>query len=97
MYSETFQYCKEAPDGLSLLSEPVCRLQAREEGAPAAAPLHELLQDALDTHFQGLVFRERNAGRTIDAHMTDKVRPRTETAASQTLGLFLIIHSHSCS
>lgn len=66
------QYCKEAPDGLSLLSEPVCRLQAREEGAPAAAPLHELLQDALDTHFQGLVFRERNAGRTIDAHMTDK-------------------------
>lgn len=33
--------------------------------------MHEVIQDALTVHFQGLVFRERNAGQEIDAHMTD--------------------------
>lgn len=35
-------------------------------------PLHQVIQEALNVHFQGLVFRERNAGREIDEHMTDK-------------------------
>lgn len=35
-------------------------------------PLCEVMQEALNVHFQGLKFRERNAGRQIDAHMTDK-------------------------
>lgn len=30
------------------------------------------MQEALSRHFQGLVYRERNAGREIDAHMTEK-------------------------
>lgn len=30
------------------------------------------MQEALDTHFQGLVYRERNAGKEIDEHMTDQ-------------------------
>lgn len=34
--------------------------------------LHQVIQEALTVHFQGLVFRERNAGRAIDEHMTDK-------------------------
>jgi glycogen debranching enzyme len=34
--------------------------------------LHDVMQEALMVHFQGLCFRERNAGRNIDAHMTDK-------------------------
>lgn len=28
-------------------------------------------QESLTVHFQGLKFRERNAGRQIDEHMTD--------------------------
>lgn len=35
-------------------------------------PLHQVIQESLNTHFQGLVFRERNAGRDIDAHMRDQ-------------------------
>lgn len=34
-------------------------------------PLHQVIQEALNTHFQGLAFRERNAGREIDEHMRD--------------------------
>lgn len=35
-------------------------------------PLYDVIQEALNVHFQGLHFRERNAGHNIDAHMTDK-------------------------
>lgn len=31
-----------------------------------------MIQEALTIHFQGLVFRERNAGRDIDEHMKDQ-------------------------
>lgn len=34
--------------------------------------LHQVIQEALNVHFQGLIFRERNAGREIDEHMTDQ-------------------------
>lgn len=34
--------------------------------------MHQVIQEALNVHFQGLSFRERNAGREIDEHMTDK-------------------------
>lgn len=30
------------------------------------------MQEALNIHFQGLIFREKNAGKTIDEHMTDR-------------------------
>lgn len=35
-------------------------------------PLYDVIQEGLNVHFQGLVFRERNAGRQIDEHMTDR-------------------------
>lgn len=70
------QYCTEAPGGAALLTERVGRLYPRDDSAPGAArldqPLHEVMQEALDAHFQGRTFRERNAGRAIDAHMTDR-------------------------
>ncbi|XP_068630910.1 glycogen debranching enzyme isoform X2 [Battus philenor] len=71
------QYCNEAPQGATLLTEPVARLYPRDDCEPAPPgtadqPLHDVMQEALDVHFQGLVFRERNAGRSIDAHMSDK-------------------------
>lgn len=34
--------------------------------------MHDVIQEALNIHFQGLVFRERNAGRAIDEHMIDR-------------------------
>jgi glycogen debranching enzyme len=34
--------------------------------------LYDVIQEALLVHFQGLSFRERNAGQNIDAHMTDE-------------------------
>lgn len=34
--------------------------------------MHQIIHEALTVHFQGLVFRERNAGREIDEHMTEK-------------------------
>ncbi|XP_050668408.1 glycogen debranching enzyme isoform X6 [Leptidea sinapis] len=71
------QYCTEVAGGAALLTEPVSRLFPSDEceaAPPGAAeqPLHDVMQEALDRHFQGVVFRERNAGRQIDAHMTDK-------------------------
>ncbi|RVE47316.1 hypothetical protein evm_008053 [Chilo suppressalis] len=56
---------------------PVSRIFPKDDSAPAPPgavdqPLHDVMQETLDVHFQGLVFRERNAGRQIDAHMTDK-------------------------
>lgn len=32
--------------------------------------MHDIIQEAMNKHFQGLCFRERNAGPGIDAHMT---------------------------
>ncbi|CAK1552429.1 unnamed protein product [Leptosia nina] len=64
------QYC-DAQQCTTLLADPVARLFPAE-GAPSEQPLHDVMQEALDTHFQGLVFRERNAGRQIDAHMSDR-------------------------
>ncbi|XP_050557040.1 glycogen debranching enzyme isoform X2 [Spodoptera frugiperda] len=71
------QYCSTAPAGAALLSEPVSRLYPADDADPAPPgaadqPLHDVMQEALDVHFQGLVYRERNAGRNIDAHMSDK-------------------------
>lgn len=73
------QYAQEAPDGGALLGAPVARLFPRDDSEPpregekrVEQPLRELMQEALEAHFQGRVFRERGAGRGIDAHMTDR-------------------------
>lgn len=69
------QYVAEAEEGAALLDAPVQRLFPRDDSEPAeggaAQPLRDVVQEALDAHFQGRVFRERNAGRAIDAHMSD--------------------------
>ncbi|XP_028161356.1 glycogen debranching enzyme isoform X1 [Ostrinia furnacalis] len=71
------QYCSEAPAGHAILGEPVSRLFPKDDSEPAPPgaadqPLHDVMQEALDVHFQGLAFRERRAGRAIDAHMADR-------------------------
>jgi len=34
--------------------------------------LYDVIQEAMNVHFQGLIYRERNAGKDIDAHMIEK-------------------------
>ncbi|KAK7868484.1 hypothetical protein R5R35_001895 [Gryllus longicercus] len=70
-------YVEEVPGGASILQDPVSRIFPTDDSPPLPAgkmdqPLYEVMQEALTVHFQGLCFRERNAGRSIDAHMTDK-------------------------
>ncbi|XP_019697923.1 glycogen debranching enzyme [Harpegnathos saltator] len=70
-------YVDEVPDGIKILSDKVSRLFPTDDSPPLPAgqvdqPLHEVMQESLTVHFQGLCFRERNAGRQIDEHMTDR-------------------------
>ncbi|CAH0555446.1 unnamed protein product [Brassicogethes aeneus] len=71
------EYCTDVPNGLNILNDEVSRIFPTDESEPTPAgsvdqPLHEIMQEALNVHFQGLAFRERNAGSQIDAHMTEK-------------------------
>lgn len=71
------EYVTEVPNGTSLLTEKVSRLFPTDESPKTPANkcdqlLHEVVQEALSVHFQGLIYRERNAGRQIDEHMTEK-------------------------
>jgi glycogen debranching enzyme len=70
-------YAEDAPNGLELLSDKVSRIFPTDDSPALPAgtvdqPLYDVMQEALKVHFQGLVFRERNAGRQIDEHMTDQ-------------------------
>ncbi|XP_055637696.1 glycogen debranching enzyme isoform X2 [Toxorhynchites rutilus septentrionalis] len=71
------QYVEEAPNGKAILKDKVSRLyptddsEAKQSGE-CDQMLYETIQEALRVHFQGLSFRERNAGTRIDAHMKDK-------------------------
>lgn len=51
------QYVREAPGGAALLAEPVARLFPKDDAEPAPPgaadqPLHDVMQEALDVHFQ---------------------------------------------
>lgn len=70
------QYVNDAPHGEKLLEDKVSRIFPYDDSEPHAAGqfdqvLYDVMQEALQVHFQGLKYRERNAGRDIDAHMTD--------------------------
>jgi glycogen debranching enzyme len=70
------QYVTEAPNGKAILREKVSRLFPTDDSDAKPAGecdqlLQEVMQESLRVHFQGLVYRERNAGNKIDEHMTD--------------------------
>lgn len=55
------QYCSTAPAGAALLSEPVSRLYPADDADPAPPgaadqPLHDVMQEALDVHFQVTIY-----------------------------------------
>ena len=67
-------YIAISEDGGQILQSPVIRLYPSDEAeytTEVTQPLHEIINEALVTHLHGLKFRERNAGRRIDEHMTD--------------------------
>uniref|UniRef100_A0A224X542 Glycogen debranching enzyme n=1 Tax=Panstrongylus lignarius TaxID=156445 RepID=A0A224X542_9HEMI len=69
------EYCTMVPKGYKILYEPVNRLFPNDDVEKPAfqeQELHNVMQEALNIHFQGLCFRERNAGPTIDRHMTSR-------------------------
>jgi glycogen debranching enzyme len=70
-------YCLIAPNGIELLSAPVRRLYPNDDSPPLMddeqiieEPLFDTMQEALQRHYNGIDFIERNAGTQIDAHMT---------------------------
>lgn len=71
------KYATEVPNGESILKEKISRIFPTDDSEPKAPGehmqfLYETIQEALTVHFQGLSFRERNAGSQIDAHMKDE-------------------------
>ncbi|XP_050428887.1 glycogen debranching enzyme isoform X2 [Adelges cooleyi] len=65
------QYVETVPGGISILNDPVNRIFPTDDSEPTSVdqPLYEVIQEVMSVHFQGLCFRERNAGIAIDAHM----------------------------
>ncbi|XP_054161339.1 glycogen debranching enzyme-like [Oppia nitens] len=70
-------YCLIAPNGLELLSQSVRRLYPTDDSPALLAsseiveePLYKTVQEALQRHYDGIDFVERNAGKQIDEHMT---------------------------
>uniref|UniRef100_A0A336MYR3 Glycogen debranching enzyme n=1 Tax=Culicoides sonorensis TaxID=179676 RepID=A0A336MYR3_CULSO len=71
------KFATEVPNGELILKEKISRIFPTDD-SEAKAPgehmeyLYDTIQEALTKHFQGLAFRERNAGTLIDAHMKDE-------------------------
>uniref|UniRef100_A0A1B6F753 Glycogen debranching enzyme n=1 Tax=Cuerna arida TaxID=1464854 RepID=A0A1B6F753_9HEMI len=67
-------YVHSVPSGTNILRDTVNRIYPHDDSEPTFVdqPLYDVIQEAMQVHFQGLCFRERNAGTKIDAHMTNQ-------------------------
>ncbi|RCN32381.1 glycogen debranching enzyme, partial [Ancylostoma caninum] len=69
-------YVKQAPNGQEILMSNVRRIYPKDDtkfGEYAEdEPLIDVMCEALERHFEGIEFRERNAGPQIDEHMRDE-------------------------
>lgn len=65
------EYVELAPNGTEILRDIVNRIFPSDDSSPTFVDqtLSEVMQEALNVHFHGLIFRERNAGSQIDEHM----------------------------
>lgn len=75
LYSIT-RFVEEAPNGHRILYDQVSRLypmdhSEQQESGACDQDLIEVMLEAIQVHFEGLSFRERDAGLSIDAHMRD--------------------------
>ncbi|XP_037086526.1 glycogen debranching enzyme-like isoform X1 [Pollicipes pollicipes] len=71
------EYVRLVSGGVSILQDKVSRLYPTDDSPPLETgeveqPLHDVIQEALQRHFEGLSFRERNAGPQIDRDMSDQ-------------------------
>jgi len=71
------KYVQMVPEGFRILKDKVSRMYPTDDAFPHESGRHdELLEDtiqeALQRHFQGVKFRERNAGFQIDREMSDE-------------------------
>ncbi|XP_071514499.1 glycogen debranching enzyme isoform X2 [Panulirus ornatus] len=70
-------YVTMAPNGYQILKDKVSRLYPTDDSPPEEPGkydqlLEDVIQEALQCHFQGVKFRERNAGFQIDREMSDE-------------------------
>ena len=74
-------YVNMAPDGISLLSEPVKRRFPKDDTWVAwndprayaySSTIAEIIQEILQRHADGIHFREYNAGPNLDMQMSDQ-------------------------
>uniref|UniRef100_A0A3B3CD67 Glycogen debranching enzyme n=1 Tax=Oryzias melastigma TaxID=30732 RepID=A0A3B3CD67_ORYME len=70
-------YTNHVPEGQQILRCPVTRMYPTDDCEPCGPgeveqPLHDVIQEALQRHLEGISFRERNAGPKIDMHMRDE-------------------------
>lgn len=71
------RYVTMAPEGYRILKDKVTRMYPSDDSPPQEPGRHEqlleeVIQEALQRHFQGVQFRERNAGFQIDREMCDE-------------------------
>ncbi|KAK8737367.1 hypothetical protein OTU49_004452 [Cherax quadricarinatus] len=71
------RYVTVAPNGYQILKDKVSRLFPTDDSLPQEAGkydqlLEDVIQEALQRHFQGVEFRERNAGFQIDRQMSNE-------------------------
>jgi len=97
-------YVMSAPDGPSLLSEPVKRRFPKDDSwvpwdDPSAyaytSTVAEIIQEILQRHADGISFREQNAGQILDAQMTNEGF-NIEIRVDWTNGLILGGNRHNC-
>ena len=72
-------YCLSVSNGVDILKEPVRRLYPTDDSPALLSiedmkeePLSNTMQEAIQRHFDGIDFIERNAGKQIDEHMTQE-------------------------
>lgn len=74
-------YCAMAPDGYSILNEPVKRRFPKDDiwvswndpkAYSSSSTVAEIIQEILQRHAEGISFREHNAGPNLDMQMKDE-------------------------
>ncbi|GMT14102.1 hypothetical protein PFISCL1PPCAC_5399 [Pristionchus fissidentatus] len=71
------RYVREAPNGKEILRAPVRRIYPTDDsvfgnGMEREEELRETMREAIERHWRGIEFRERNAGGAIDEQMKDQ-------------------------
>ncbi|XP_031163660.1 glycogen debranching enzyme-like isoform X1 [Sander lucioperca] len=84
------EYCTLVPNGVSILKCPVRRMYPTDVSGPQPTeawdqPLYDVIQEAMQSHMQGISFRETNAGPQLDNSMNDEGF-NVEAGVDQTTG-----------